>query len=76
MYIRFVVQKIDEDSGKRLGIFQVLSELRDQGELFSHEVEQMKYIHDWFNSNLKKPKKFKRSRNPNAQNKAISWFKD
>ena len=76
MYIRFIVQYKDEDSGRRMGIFQALAELRDQGELYNYELDQMKEIHDWFDKNLNKPDHFNRSNRPNTKNKAISWFKD
>lgn len=76
MYIRFVVKRSDADSGKRLGVFQALAELRDQGELHDYELKLMKELHEWFNEFLEKPKAFNRSSRPNAKNKAISWFKD
>jgi hypothetical protein len=76
MYIRFVVKREDADSGKRLGVFQALADLRDQGELLEHELVLMKELHQWFNEFLKKPKAFSRSSKPHAKNKAISWYKD
>ena len=76
MYIRFVVNMKDEDSGKRQGIFQTLVAVREQGLLYEYEVERVKVIHKWFNENLVKPTSFNRSSKPQALNKAISWFKD
>ncbi|MDN5940368.1 MAG: hypothetical protein L0H94_00680 [Nitrospira sp.] len=76
MYLRFVVKRKDPDSGKRLGIFQALAELRDHGELREHELDVMRELHQWFNVQLEKPTTFSRSSKPHAMDKAISWFKD
>lgn len=76
MYIRFVISKKDEDSGRRQGIFQTLVDVREEGILFEYELEMVKEIHKWFNENLKKPASFIRSSRNHALNKAISWYKD
>ncbi len=76
MYIRFIIPAKDEDSGKRMGLFQAFGELRDAGILYHYEEDQLIKIRDWFNENLEKPSSFSRSRKPHAQAVAISWFKD
>lgn len=76
MFLRFIVHEIDEDSGRRQGLFQSLVEIRERNELYGYELERVKEIHEWFNANLKKPSTFSRSNKPHALNKAISWFKD
>lgn len=76
MYIRFVVTNLDEDSGRRQGVFQALVDAREDGKLYEYEIERLKEIHAWFNENLEKPAAFSRSSRPHAMNKAISWFKD
>ena len=76
MYVRFVINSKDEDSGKRQGIFQTLVDVREEGLLYEYEVERVKEIHKWFNENLNKPSSFTRSSKPYALNKAISWYKD
>jgi len=78
MYIRFVVADIDEDSGKELGVFQAMSNLRDAGELDPPEEERHDLIREWFNEHLEKPSRFTASKPPfyRRQPKAISWFKD
>jgi len=75
-FIRFVVGLIDEDSGRRLGLFHAISELRKTGELLPHEESACAEISDWFSDNLKKPASFSRSARPHAKNVAISWFRD
>ena len=76
MYIRFVVNVKDEDSQKRLGLFQAIRYLRDEDRLSSYEEEHMKEVTKWFNDNLKTPKRFSKAKRKNPTPKAISWFKD
>ena len=75
-FIRFVVGPLDEDSGRRQGLFHALSELQHSGELLPHEESAYDEIRGWFNDNLEKPASFSRSARPHAKNVAISWFKD
>jgi len=76
MFVRFVIHKNDEDSGRRQGLFQAMSELRDAGTLDSYEQERYDEIYDWFRKHLKKPRSFTRSSKPHAKNVALSWFRD
>lgn len=76
MYIRFVIHYKDEDSGKRMGLFQASRELREAGLVDAYEEDQLIAIRDWFNENLEKPDSFSKSRKPNSRDVAISWFKD
>ena len=76
MYIRFVIHQKDEDSGRRMGLFQVSAELRDAGQVTEYEEEQLLRIRDWFDNNLDRPLAFSKSSKVHAKNVAISWFKD
>jgi len=76
MYIRFVIHTKDNDSGRRQGLFQALSELEQAKILQENELNKWKEIYNWFRKNLNKPCKFSRSSKPHAKNVAISWFKD
>jgi hypothetical protein len=76
VFIRFVTHKIDEDSGRRRGIFQAISDLEHAGVLLSYEQETYDAVYEWFRKNLKKPRSFTRSSKPHAKNVALSWFKD
>jgi len=78
MYLRFVVADLDEDSGKELGIFHTVRDLREGGKLYFYEEEQHDLIREWFNHNLEKSTRFTASKPPlyRKKNKAISWFKD
>jgi len=76
MFFRFVTSRIDEDSGRRLGMFQAAADLLDSGRLTPPEEERVDKIYNWFDANLQEPISFSRSRRPHAANRAISWFKD
>jgi len=76
MYIRFVIQKNDEDSGRRQGIFQAVGDLEDDGVLLPHERTTYHELYRWFNKNLKTPQRFTTSSKPHAKKVAMSWFKD
>ena len=76
MYIRFVINNNDPDSGKRQGLFQAMSDLENAGKLFPYEQQLYDEIYDWFRHNLKKPRSLSKSSKPHAKNVAISWFKD
>ncbi len=76
MYIRFVIHRNHEDSGRREGLFQALCRLDTQGVLSPHEQDQWDEIYEWFRHNLKKPRSFTRSSKPRAKQVALSWFKD
>src|SRR5579863_237500 len=74
-YVRFVTLTIDEDSGRRRGVFQAVSELIDAREVSEHEIEELHAIGKWFNEHLGVPDRFARSARRHAASKAISWFK-
>lgn len=74
-YTRFVVSEIDEDSGKRQGIFQALYELKEADALHGYELDRFQEVLVWFNKSLREPMSFSRSQKFHAHNKAISWFK-
>lgn len=78
MYLRFVIADIDEDSGKELGAFHAVGNLRRAGRLDRHEEEQHDLIRRWFNEHLEKPTRFTAAKPPyyRKQPRAISWFKD
>ncbi len=75
-YIRFVISNLDRDSGKKLGIFQAVSNLEYEGVLLKHEQTQYDEVYKWFRKKLKKPGSFSKSSKPHAKKVAISWFKD
>jgi len=78
MYIRFVVANIDEDSGRELGVFHAVWNLRDEQRLQFHEEQQHDAAIQWFGEHLDTPTRFTASKPPfyRKKSKAISWFKD
>ena len=77
LYLRFVVDDVDDGSQKPLGVFQAIHNLRSKGILSDYECVQDDEIGRWFDSNLRKPTRFTSSKPPfhNKKSKAISWFK-
>ena len=76
MFVRFVVHRNDEDSGRRQGLFHAIVGLEREGVLLEHEQSHHNEIYTWFKKNLQKPRSFTRSSKPHAKNVALSWFKD
>jgi len=78
VYLRFVVAHIDRDSGRELGVFHVVRNLRDWGRLSRGAEARHDVIRKWFNDNLEKPTRFTAAKPPyyRKQARAISWFKD
>ena len=75
MYLRFVVNDIDEDSGLERGIVQAMYLLWRAGRLAPHEEAWWADVRSWFNLELEKPERLARSRRPGAKQRAVSWFK-
>lgn len=76
MFIRFVIERVDEQSGRRLGVFQALFELEDAGQLRDYEAAQLRETVAWFDEHLATPTRLRRSGKYHASNRAISWFRD
>jgi hypothetical protein len=74
-FVRFVTANIDEDSGKRRGIFQAAGDLMDGNELPAHDRSELQTLWNWFCKHLDEPDRFARSQRRSAAPKAISWFK-
>ena len=66
MYVRFVVDEIDEDSGVERGIFQAMYRLSRAGQLAPHEEVWWADVRGWFNLELEKPERLARSRRVGA----------
>jgi len=75
MFIRFVTLNMDPESEVCAGIFTVAYDVLRTGDICDYEKEELKDLLLWFGRNLDAPTRFSRSRRPNAQSKAICWFK-
>jgi hypothetical protein len=76
MFIRFVVEDLDPDSGRRQGLFQAARSLRESGVLNGPDHERLESIRDWFNENLKRPTRLAVSARPHSKAQALSWYRD
>jgi hypothetical protein len=75
VFVRFVTAVIDEESGRRRGVFQAIADLLESNELSAHDRIEVNACREWFNQQLERPTRFSRSFRKNAASKAISWYK-
>ncbi len=75
MYIRFATDRLDEDTGKPLGVFSVAYQLIESESLQDYQYAEIRATLDWFKKNLPIPTRFTRSRRPHREDKGICWFK-
>lgn len=76
MYLRFVCSRIDEDSHRRLGVFQAAYELlRSDVLIESVDKDALRTALDWYREHLEAPDRLSRSRRANAAPNAISWYR-
>lgn len=75
IYIRLVIDKNDEDSGRKMGLFMAMQQLRDNNELYDYEEELVSQLHSWFNIYLDAPPVQASESNYYKTPMAISWFK-
>lgn len=75
MYIRFIIDDADEDSGIELGIFRAAYELLEFDDVPAPVRADLLDAVAWFRTHLRKPRRLNRSRRPHAKEKAICWFK-
>jgi len=72
MYVRFVIEKRDEQSWEPQGIFQAMADLAASGRMVAFEHERYEEVRAWFRVHLKKPTRFARAKH----SAAVCWFKD
>lgn len=75
MFVRFVIDQLDPDSGERLGLFQAMYGLSDGGALDAFEAARWKALDAWFTRHLPRPGRMARSTRAGARSQAISWFR-
>ncbi len=74
MYIRFVVDEIDEYSGQRKGIFQAVSDMKKKGVFYSYELDYISDTMKWFDDNLECPLDYLNKQKLRKSDVNISWF--
>lgn len=76
MFIRFVIGALDEDSGRRQGLFQAGEALALSGNMAVDDLEYLETLYSWFKTQLPVPTRFALSAKPHAKAQALSWFRD
>ena len=76
MFLRFVVNEIDPDSGRRREIIHAAAELRDGHAISPDDRSRLRALMCWFDEHLERPERFNVSARPRARATALSWFKD
>jgi len=76
MFVRFVVRDIDNNSGRRQGLFQAARALERSGALNTQDAKYLDAIRGWFGEHLEKPTRLAISSRHHGKQQALSWFKD
>ncbi len=78
MFVRFVFQQLNPDTGVSDGIFDTAYQLRDSGKLPEYEEQELSALLCWFGDYLDVPARFNRTKSKGyyrRTTKGISWFK-
>lgn len=78
MYIRFVLQRSNDDSGAKDGFFSAAYELQKSADISAQSLSSINELLAWFESNLNTPERFGRTKSKGyyrRNTKGISWFK-
>ena len=75
MFVRFVTDRLHEDTGIPSGVFTVAYEILDGIEIDEYFRIEIRKTLDWFASNLPKPARLQRSRKLQQPGRGICWFK-
>jgi hypothetical protein len=75
VYVRFVIARRHPDTGVQMGIFEAVELLPRVGRLPEWDEARLAELRAWFRANLPFPTRVARSRRPNGQHAAVSWFK-
>ncbi|MCX7282631.1 MAG: hypothetical protein NTX28_01070 [Novosphingobium sp.] len=76
MFVRFVIDALDEDSGRRQGLFQAGEVLALSGEMDADDLKYLESLYAWFKVHFPVPTRFAISSKPHAKAQALSWFRD
>jgi hypothetical protein len=76
MFVRFVIDTLDEDSGRRQGLFQAGETLASSGRMGADDLKYLELLYAWFKAHLPVPTRFAVSSKPHAKAQALSWFRD
>ena len=76
MYIRFITQYENDYEEVETGVFQAANYLRKSDLIDCYDKHRLEQVWGWFNNYLDAPNRFNHSKNKNAPNISLSWFKD
>src|SRR5689334_1639060 len=75
MYIRFITDRLDSQSGRRQGLFQAAYELRRGAHLTPVDGAHLNEILHWFGVYLARPSRLALSARPHRKAQALCWYK-
>ncbi len=78
MFLRFVLARLNEATGRRDGFFAAAYQVCRDPEADATVVRGIRELLDWYETNLKQPERFNRTTSKGfyrRKTKGISWFK-
>jgi len=78
IFVRFVLPRMNQDTGVKDGVFSVAYALRREGNLPGDEYTELDSLLDWFGDSLSVPSRFNRTKSKGylrRNTKGISWLK-
>ena len=75
MFIRFVTDQYDPNTGQPMGIFAAAYWLLENDRIPDYSRAEIRKTLDWFKTNLPIPDRFVRSRKPHRRDNGVCWFK-
>lgn len=75
MFHRFVVDEVDPDSGRRMGLFQIAYRLERENLWTANDRQAFIDLEHWFSDHLQTPATFALGKKPHAKGRAVSWFR-
>lgn len=76
MYVRFVIDELDEDSNQRTGVFQAIRLMKKEDCFCSYELDYIEEVMNWFDENLESPFDYLNKHRLRKSGVSISWFKE
>jgi hypothetical protein len=75
MFLRFIVDEVDQSSLAPAGVFVVAYRLRDARTLPRSDHQDLLEVLRWFGENLDTPNRFTRSGRASGSSRGICWFR-
>lgn len=75
MFLRFIVDEVDQSSLASAGVFVVAYRLKRERALLETDHRHLLELLNWFDENLATPTRFNRSRRAHRASRGICWFR-